>query len=220
MWWERMKQAPGLEDQAEPAEGLAWGQAREAAGSRGLCVDALTLDDDESRGVDAVHGVGGEAGVLATILPFHVLDVEAAGRRDAHPRVSGHGGPVASGPGDPWRGMACGAALQGHTFPHQHLRVLGLDYKSGTSCHRKHRFRIKILQFSECLRLAFLFSWYSFWLLKSKISNTETIQLHALSPFFFQEMCRPQRGSVASGQTTISSPDWPDSFFKHGPNSA
>ena len=94
----------------------------------------LTLDDDERRGVDAVHGVGGEAGVLPTVLLLHILDVEAARRGDAHPGVRGHGAAVAPGPGDLRWGVARGAALQGHTLPHQHLCVLGLDHKRRASC--------------------------------------------------------------------------------------
>lgn len=103
-------------------------------GRRGSTRTGLTLDDDEGRGVDAVHGVGGKAGVLPAVLLLHVLDIEAAGRGDAHPRVCGHGAAVAPGPGDLRRGVARGAALQGHTLPDQHFCVLGLDYKRRASC--------------------------------------------------------------------------------------
>ena len=92
------------------------------------------MDDDERSRVDAVHRVGGEAGVLPAVLLLHVLDVEAAGRGDAHPRVRGHGAAVAPGPGDLRRGVARGAAFQGHTLPDQHLCVLGLDNKRWASC--------------------------------------------------------------------------------------
>ena len=103
-------------------------------GRRGSARAGLTLDDDERRRVDAVHRVGGEAGVLPAVLLLHVLDVEAAGRGDAHPRVRGHGAAVAPGPGDLRRGVARGAALQSHTLPDQHLCVLGLDDKCWASC--------------------------------------------------------------------------------------
>ena len=113
------------------------GGARGAPGTpgrRGSARAGLTLDDDERRRVDAVHRVGGEAGVLPAVLLLHVLDVEAAGRGDAHPRVRGHGAAVAPGPGDLRRGVARGAALQSHTLPDQHLCVLGLDDKCWASC--------------------------------------------------------------------------------------
>ena len=103
-------------------------------GRRGSARAGLTLDDDERSRVDAVHRVGGEAGVLPAVLLLHVLDVEAAGRGDAHPRVRGHGAAVAPGPGDLRRGVARGAAFQGHTLPDQHLCVLGLDNKRWASC--------------------------------------------------------------------------------------
>ena len=116
----------GVSGGARPLRGRQGGGAPAPAG--------LTLDDDERRRVDAVHRVGGEAGVLPAVLLLHVLDVEAAGRGDAHPRVCGHGAAVAPGPGDLRRGVARGAALQSHTLPDQHLCVLGLDDKRRASC--------------------------------------------------------------------------------------
>ena len=112
-----------------PLQGGQGGQ-----GGGGSARAGLTLDDDERSRVDAVHRVGGEAGVLPAVLLLHVLDVEAAGRGDAHPRVRGHGAAVAPGPGDLRRGVARGAAFQGHTLPDQHLCVLGLDNKRWASC--------------------------------------------------------------------------------------
>lgn len=97
----------------------------------------LTLDDDEGRGVDAVDAVGRKARVLPAVLLHDILDVQAAGGRDAHARVHRHGRPVPFRPGDLGRGVARGAALQRDALPDQHLRVLGLDHKSGPGCPRE-----------------------------------------------------------------------------------
>lgn len=101
----------------------------------------LTLDDDKGRGVDAADAVGREARVLPTVLLSHVLNVKAARGSDANTRVDRHRGLVPSRPGDLGQGVAGGAALQGDTLPDQHLCVLRLDYKSGSSCDNETQVR-------------------------------------------------------------------------------
>lgn len=94
-----------------------------------------TLDDDERSGMDAVNAVGRRARILSAVLLDDVLYVKPARRCDVHSRVDGQGCAVTSRPGDSRRGVACGAALQRDALPNQHLCILWLDYKSGSSCH-------------------------------------------------------------------------------------
>ena len=94
-------------------------------------VPSLTLDDDVSRGMDGVHVVGREAGVLAAVGLRHVLDEQPPRRRGVDAGVGRQRRAVPFGPGDARLGLTRGAALQGHALPHQHLRVLGLDHEAG-----------------------------------------------------------------------------------------
>lgn len=103
----------------------------ENAASGGNAGTRPTLHDDVRRGVDGVHVVGGEAGVLAAVGLLHVLDVQPSGRGDVDAGVAGQRRAVPFGPGDPGLRLARGAAFQGHALSHQHLRVLGLDDKTG-----------------------------------------------------------------------------------------
>lgn len=92
---------------------------------------SLTLYDDIGGGVDRVHVVGGEAGVLSSVGLPHVLNIQPAGGGDVDAGVVGEGAAVPFGPGHPGLRLTRGAALQGHALPNQHLCVLWLNHKTG-----------------------------------------------------------------------------------------
>lgn len=100
------------------------------------------------RSVYGINIIGGEARVLSSISLLHVLDVEPSGGGDGDAGVVGQGRPVTLRPGHPRLRLARGAALQGHALPHQDLRVLGLDHKTGP-CWRSRQGNGGDLTFSK-----------------------------------------------------------------------
>lgn len=99
----------------------------------------LTLHDDVRSGVNGVHVVAGEAGVLAPVSLVNVLDVEPPRGGDVDAGIAGQWAAVSSGPRHPRVRLTCSAALESHALSNQHLRVLGLDHKTGPSCGLQSR---------------------------------------------------------------------------------
>lgn len=89
--------------------------------------------------MNGVNVVGGKTGVLPSIGLDHLLDVEPPRGSGADASVTGQRCTVTLRPGDPRLRLAGGAALQGHAFSHQHLRVKRLDDKTRSSLVRRDK---------------------------------------------------------------------------------
>lgn len=87
----------------------------------------------------SINIIGGKTGILSSISLDHILDKKPSGGGDVDAGVIGQWCPVTPCPGHSGLRLACGTALQGHALSDQHFSVLGLDYKTWSSCRSRGR---------------------------------------------------------------------------------
>ncbi len=110
----------------------------------------LTLYYNIRSGVDGVHVVTCEAGVLSPIGLINVLNIETSWRSDVDARVHREGRVVSFGPGHTGLWLARRTALQGHALPDQNLCILRLDHETRSSWREKYLQLVASKQTAVC----------------------------------------------------------------------